>query len=83
MKKTILVFAFFLIGLHTSAQEYLTSYFNNINGEWYEVRVSFDNKGKFSLLVDATSEYITPEFGGFWIKEKKYDDFIESLKKQN
>ena len=80
MKKTILVFAFFIIGLHTSAQEYLTSYFNNINGEWYEVRVSFDNKGKFSLLVDATSEYITPEFGGFWIKEKKYDDFIASLK---
>lgn len=73
----ILVLTF--LGINTSAQDKLTSYDNTFVKKTFDIQISFDKKGEFTLYINAYSVDALHETGGFMIDQKDYDDFISCL----
>ncbi len=65
--------------INSYGQEKFTTYDNTYSDKTYDIQLSKDAKGKFTIWIDAMSLDKLHEKGGIMVKEKHYESFINAL----
>lgn len=79
LKQFVLATFIVLIAVTAKGQKQFTTYQNTITKELYNIQLSFDKKGNFSIWFDAYSSDKLIKKVGFYVKEKEYPLFIDNL----
>jgi len=79
-KMTLLVIiALALIGYNSNAQKKFTTYDNTYAKKTYDIQLSTEDNGKYTLYIDALSLDNLHEKGGLMVDEKRHQGFIDAL----
>ena len=79
LKTVLIVGLFFTYASKSIAQEKYVTYDNIYAEETFEIKISSDEKEKFTLYIDALSLDELNSKGGIFINQKNYQDFISAL----
>ena len=76
----LLIVTFNALFINATSQEVLNTYENTILEKEFDIQLSKDKKGLFTIWIDAYSADKLHDEGGLMVKEKQYPKFLEALK---